>query len=37
LLYWLFQGNLIAFAVVPVVLAMLAYAWVCHRRMIGGK
>ena len=37
LLYWLFQGNLIAFAVIPVVLAMLAYAWVCHRRMIRGK
>ncbi len=32
--YWLFQGNVLAFAVIPVVLAMLAFAWRTHRKMV---
>jgi PTS system galactitol-specific IIC component len=32
--YWLFQGNILAFAVIPVVLAMLGFAWRTHRKMI---
>ena len=33
--YWLFQGNLIAIAIIPVALAMLAFAWGVHRKNVG--
>jgi len=32
--YWLFQGNLIAIAIIPVGLAMLAFAWGVHRKNV---
>jgi len=32
--FYLFQGNLIAIAIIPVVLAMLFFAWKKHRKMI---
>jgi PTS system galactitol-specific IIC component len=31
--FYLFQGNIIAIAVIPVVLAMLFFSWKTHRRI----
>jgi len=31
--FYLFQGNLIAIAIIPVVLSMLFFAWIKHRKM----
>lgn len=32
--YWLFQGNIIALAIIPIVLAMLFFSWRKYRTMI---
>ncbi|HHU37548.1 MAG TPA: PTS galactitol transporter subunit IIC, partial [Treponema sp.] len=33
--YWMFQGNVVALAIIPLVLAMLFFSWKKHQKMEG--